>query len=130
MPANTNPIFVLTAVAKGTTIVNSDGTTKKSLVTGGTNGTRIDHIPVSSDDTAAVDLAWWLNDGVTDFYLGNTRIAAGSGYTTIARVDAIATLSPTLGYLFIPSSYILKVNAVAAVTSGKTVTIVATGGDY
>ena len=130
MAANTSPIFELTTTDDGVQFTSTDTTAKKSIQTGGTNGTRIDAIYVSTNDTAAVNLAFYINDTVTDFYIGNVVVAIGSGYTTVARVDAMATLSPRLGYLVLPSGYILKANCVATMTAAKTTDVLATGGDY
>jgi len=130
MPANTTPIFELTPFNAGVTILPADTTTKKTIYTAGANGGRVDSIMVSSDDTAAVNLAFHIYDGATDYYIGNVVVAIGSGYTTVARVEAMTTLAPLLGYLTLKNGYILKANAVVTVTSAKTVTIVAMGGDY
>lgn len=130
MAANTNPIFELTPTAPGVQIANADGTTKKTVKAGTSNGSRLDAIYISTTDTSNDVLNWYMNDGTTDFYLGDTTIAAGAGYTTVARVDVMGTLAPVLGYLVIPSGYTLKVAANAAVTSGKQVDIVTQGGDY
>ena len=130
MAQNTSPIFELVPTDHGVQFTSADTTTMKSIQTGGTNGTRIDAIYVSTNDTAAVNLAFYINDTVTDFYIGNVVVAIGSGYTTVARVDAMATLSPRLGYLVLPSGYILKANCVATMTAAKTTDVLATGGDY
>lgn len=128
--ANTSPIFELTPTVKGVQFTSADTTSKKNVQTGGTNGTRVDSIMVSTNDTATVNLAFYINDGSTDFYIGNVVVAAGSGYTTVARVDAISTLSPILGYLVLPANYILKCNCVATMTAAKTTDVAAMGGDY
>jgi hypothetical protein len=127
---NTSPIFELGIIDKGLQFTSADTSTKKSLVTGGADGTRIDSIMCSTNDTAAVNLAFYINDGSTDLYNGKVNLPAGSGYTSIPRVDAMATLSPTLGYLVLPSGYILKVNCVATMTAVKTTDVVAMGGNY
>lgn len=131
MAANTSPIFELTPINAGITIVNADSTNLKTILTAGADGTRIDGILVSSNDTAAVNLAFYINDGVSDLYIGNVVVAIGSGYTTVVRVDALATLRPaSINALILGAGYVLKANAVVAVTAAKTVTIVAVGGDY
>lgn len=130
MAANTDPIFEKIPVVAGVTILPADTTTKKTVATGATDGTRIDQIAVSSNDTAAVNLAFYINDGSTDLYIGNLNVVAGAGYLTVARLDAILTLAPTLGYLWLPSGYILKANAVATITAAKQVDVVAMGGKY
>jgi len=130
MAQNTSPIFELVPTEKGVSFASGDASTKKTIQTGGTNGTRIDSIMCSTDDTAAVNLAFYINDGATDFYIGNVNLPIGSGYTTIARVEAMRTLAPTLGYLVLPASHLLKANCVATMTAAKITTIVAMGGDY
>lgn len=130
MPANTSPIFELTPTVKSVQFTSADTTAKKSIQTGGTNGTRIDSIMCSTNDTTLVDLAFYINDTVTDYYIGNVRLAIGSGYTTVVRVDAIATLAPLTGFLQLPSGYILKANCVATMTAAKTTDVAAMGGDF
>ena len=99
-------------------------------MTAGSNGSRVDSIMCSTNDTTAVNLAFYINDGSTDYYIGNVNLPIGAGYTTVARVDAISTLAPTLGYLALAPSYVLKANCVATMTSAKTTDVVAMGGDY
>jgi hypothetical protein len=130
MAANTSPIFELTVTSPIVQIAPADTTTKKTLKAGTTNGSRIDAIYVSSTDTAAVVLNWYMNDGSTDFYMGDTTIAIGAGYTTVARADVMGTLAPTLGYIVIPNGYTLKVAANATITAAKVVDVVSQGGDY
>lgn len=130
MAANTSPIFELTVKNAGVTIVPADTTAKKTLYTGGTNGSRIDQLAVSSTDTAAVTTMWYKNVGGTDYHIGDVVIPIGAGYTTVALVDALATLEPTLGYLVLASGEILKVAALATVTAAKQVDLVAQLGDY
>jgi len=131
MAANTSPIFELTvSCGSPQTFTSADASNKKTLVTGGTYGTRLDSIMVSTDDTAAVNLAFYISISGTDYYIGNVNVPAGSGYTTVARVDAMLTLSPVLGYLALPASALLKCNCVATMTAAKTTTIVPMGGDY
>lgn len=131
MAANTSPIFELTVTCGSPqTFASGDTTTKKTLVTGGTNGTRIDSIMCSTDDTTAVNLAFYISISGTDYYIGNVNVPIGSGYTTVARVEAITTLAPALGYLTLPASALLKCNCVATMTAAKTTTVVPMGGDF
>lgn len=130
MAQNTSPIFELVPTIAGQQFTSADTTAKKTIQTGGTNGTRIDSIMCSTNDTTAVNLAFYINDGATDFYIGNVNLPIGSGYTTVSRIDAMATLSPLLGYLVLPPTYILKANCVATMTAAKVTDVVAQGGDY
>ena len=131
MAANTNPIFELTPVNAGQTFVNADSTNLKTLLTAGADGSRIDGILVCSNDTAAMNLAFYINDGASDLYIGNVLVPIGSGYTTVVKVDALSTLKPAYqNFITLKAGYILKANVVVAVTAAKTVTVVVLGGDF
>jgi hypothetical protein len=131
MAANTAPVFQLKPLTDTPqTFVNADGTTKKTLVAGASDSTRVDSISVCSDDTSVRTLDFFLNNGSTDFYIGTVTLPIGSGYTTVGKVDAMTTLAPLLGYLWVPTGWSLKCAMNVAVTSGKTVTVVAHGGVY
>jgi len=130
MAANTSPIFELVPFLKGDTLDDGDTTVAITLITGATAGTRIDSLMCSTDDTAAVNLKFFIDNGGADLYLGVVNVPIGSGYTTVARVEAMATLSPSLGYLVLPNASELKVGCVATMTGAKVTTVVAMGGDY
>lgn len=130
MAANTSPIFELAVVNGVITFASGDTTAKKTVATAGVNGARIDSIMCSTDDTATVNLAFYITISATDYYIGNVNLPIGSGYTTVGRVDAMATLAPTLGYLALAPSAILKANCVATMTAAKTTTVATVGGDY
>ena len=132
MASNFDPVFALTPALVGATFVAADTTTKKNLITGGTNSTRIDSIFCCSNDSADENLAFYINDGSTDYYIGNVPVPAGSGYTNTIRVEALKLLGAyCLGNaLVLKSGHILKCNSVATVTAAKTITVVATGGDF
>jgi len=130
MAANTSPIFELTPFMKGDTLDDGDTTVAITLVTGGANGTRIDSIMCSTNDTAAVNLRFYVDNGGADLYLGVVALAIGSGYTTVVRVEGMATLSPSLGYLILANASELKVSCLATMTAAKITTVVALGGDY
>lgn len=123
------PMWEKIPVVNGVIILPADTTAKKNIATGGADGTRIDQISISSNDTAAVNLAFYIADGGTDYYIGNVPVAISAGYLAVDRVEGIAKLS-RLGYLFLESGQILKVNAVVTITAAKQVDIVTTGGDF
>jgi hypothetical protein len=126
----TTPIFEGTVRVLGVSFASGDTTTLKSLGSIGASGTRIDSIMVSTNDTVAVNLAFYINDGATDHYIGNVNVPIGSGYTTVARVEALLTLAPQLGYLVIPAGYLLKAACVATMSANRITSVVAMGGDY
>jgi hypothetical protein len=130
MAANTSPIFELAPFLKGDTLDDGDTTVAITLITGAANGTRIDSLKCTTNDTAAVNLRFYIDNGGADLYLGVVALAIGSGYTTVEPVEGMTTLSPTLGYLVLPSASELKVSCLATMTAAKVTTILAMGGDY
>lgn len=131
MPANTSPIFTLTPRVDGVQYTSTDTTTKKTIFTPGTNGSRIDGITVASTDTAAVLLNVYLNDGTTDFFLGSVNVPAGTGYSGGARVDVLASLgTPATGALVLPSGRTLKAACNATMTASKVLDLLVQGGDF
>ena len=130
MAAGTSPIFEAAVKNAGVQFTSADTTAKKTIYTGAANGSRIDSIPCSTNDTVTVNLAFYITSGGTDYYIGNVNLPIGAGYTSVLRVDAVSTLSPLLGYLVLASGDILKTNCVAAMTAAKTTDVLAFGGDY
>lgn len=114
---------------------STDTTTKKILVTAGTDGTLIDNISATSDDTVDIIAVLTLNDATTDFQIGEVTIPAGSGTDgTLPSVNLLdSTKLPFLqarGGLPLETLWTLKINAKVTMTAAKTLAIVAYGGDY
>lgn len=130
MAAGTAPIFVDSVGNDMVQIVPADTTAKKTLVTAGADGSRVDEIYVCSTDTAAVVLNFYITRSGTDYYIGDVTVPIGAGYTTVTRKDCMAVLAPILGALFLENGDVLKVAANATITAAKQVDICAQGGDY
>ena len=130
MAANVSPIFALTPINKGTQFTISDTTAKKSVLVAGANGSLVEGIVISTNDTTAVDLAFYINDGTTDFYLGVVHVPIGSGYTSVARVDGLAVLTPPDGPFVLQATYTLKAACVATMTTAKTTDLLVIAGNY
>jgi hypothetical protein len=129
MTANPNPVFELIPVGGPATFVNADGTGLKTLVTAGADGCRIDAISITSNSTAAENLAFWIQIGGTDYYIGVVLIPIGSGYTTVVKVDGLVPLKPAYqNFILLPPNALLRCSAVVAITAAKTVTVIAMGG--
>ena len=115
---------------------NSDGTTIKDVLTAGADGTRIDHMFISSDDTSAQDVTLYLNDGTNNIWLGTVNVPAGSG-SGVVNMTAVNLMDNTkLAMLDLDSKLYMKAadkimaNVNVAVTAGKIIYVVAIGGDY
>jgi hypothetical protein len=129
------PIYPDTIKNAALDIENADGTTKQLLLTAGSNGARIGSIGVVSNDTSAIVLNIFYNDGTTDFLLGSVSIPTLSG--TDGSTPAVALLnSADLPFLnedlsfFLEAGDSIKIAPHSAVTSAKKVTLIAQYGDY
>lgn len=132
MAANTAPIFSLTPVAKTVQVsvanAGRDGTgTLGTILTGGTNGTRIDKVNVKATVTTTAGMIRLFIDDLTNVRLWKE-----------VPVDAITAAANTPAFEFelrnsdgsalvvIPSGYILK----ASTHNAEAINVTAVGGDY
>lgn len=140
MSASTSPIFYGTAKTSAVQIANADGTTKKTVLTAGSNGSILLGVQATTTDSAANDVGLYIQIGGsgTAYPIGGKRVAALSGDATTANPSAAVSLLdvgqfPFLlpdGSLQLGAGDILQAAVQATVTSAKTVTIVAQYGDY
>lgn len=139
MAANTSPIFGLTPKTTGTAFTNATGTTVTTICTAGANGSRVLSVNAVTSDSSPNDVNLYVKVGGagTAFNLGGKRVPASSGdvvASTTASVSLLdATQIPTIladGSIQLGASDVLQAGVVAAVTSGKTLTIFASSIDY
>lgn len=135
MAANTSPIFVLTANNKGITFVNADGTTLKDVFVAGTNGSRLASIAATTNDTSTNNVKIEIYDGSTAYWAGTVAVPTLSGTDgSTAAVNLLSlSMCPWLnsdGSLFLPTGWKVQVAPLVAVTTAKTLTLVALGADY
>lgn len=139
MTGTATPIFPQTVKSYTAQVLPADTTTKKTLVTGATNGTKIESITVASTDTAARDLQLWLTVSAVDYLLATVSIPANSGNTNaLPAVDILRSAQwPGLSYdasgnkmFYIASGAVLKIATLATVTAAKEIDAVASGGDF
>jgi len=129
------PIYPDTIKSAGLDIVNADGTSLQTLLTAGSGGARVNYIGAVSDDTAAMVVELYVNDGTTDFLIGAASIPTLSG--TDGSAPAVSILNsddmPFIGEdlsIYLEGGHILKAAVAAAVTTAKKVTLLASYGDY
>ena len=137
MAANLKPIFIkegLNTTANtqiGNTIANADGTDKKTVITGATDGTLIYDIIAKSTDSVARDITVYLHDGTTDWPLGVIPVGAEADSVSLLDTAYIPALNKRDdAAIILPSGYSLNVASDAAVTEATAITCVAYGGNY
>lgn len=132
------PIFVGSINVGQQTFVNADGTTKKTLLTAGSSGSRVDTISATSDDTSTRVMQLWITSAGTDYLLGEVSITLGAG--SDGSTKAISCLNTTdlpwvrseggNPVIYLESGEVLKAMMKVAVTAAKTIYVRAQGGDY
>jgi hypothetical protein len=121
-------------------ITNGTGTTAQTLYTGGSNGSKITGIVLTSTDTSAQTVQVAIVYSSTTYILGTVAVPAGAG--TNGTTPAVNAMAPAiLPGLPIDSSgqpYFLLKNAsdtitvvpLATITSGKIISAIAVAGDF
>lgn len=132
MAANTTPIFTITPqvgrVRIATANAARDGTgTLGAVITGGTNGTRIDRIVITATATTTAGMIrLFIDDG------SNVRAWKEVVVTAITVGAAVAAFTATISspdsqpLLVLPSTYILK----AGTHNAESFDVTCSAGDY
>lgn len=130
MPANTTPIFtavpIIGVVAIATANTNLDGTgTIATLVTGSTNGTKIDRITITATVTTTAGMIRFFIDPNT----GTNYMFAEATVAAVTPSASVPAFTKTLVFdrgLVLPADYLLRVSTEKATNFN----IVAYGGTY
>ena len=139
MAVTSTPIYPQTHVTSVITIANADGTNKKTIYTGGTNGSLVENISITNTDTSAYTLNIYVTSGGTDYLMGTINIPLSSGNTTSAaslNLLAQSNFTPlntdAFGnkYLYLANGAVLKGALTGTITSPKLITFIAQGVDF
>lgn len=132
MPANTTPIFSLTPqvgrVRIATANTNRDGTgTLGSVITGGTNGTRVDRIVITATVTTTAGMVrLFIDDGTNIRAWKEVTVSAVTVAASTPAFTATISSPDTAPLLVLPSAYILK----AGTHNAEQIDVVAMASDY
>jgi hypothetical protein len=139
MPTVAAPIYPQVINTPVQQILPADVSNLKTLYTGGTNGSRLEHLSCISTDTAARDLAFYFTVSSVDYLLATLNVPINSGNTNaIYPVDifthpAFSWLPIDANgnrYMYIASGVVLKVKSTTTVTTAKAIQFNIFGGDY
>ena len=136
MAANTEPVFIASALnttantSIGTTILPADTTDLKDVVSGATDGTVIQDLIASTDETDARNLTIYLHDGTTSWPLGTVEVGIGATSASLLNTTDIPSLDKRDdGAILLASGQKIQVASDDTVTADKTIWIVALGGN-
>lgn len=136
---NVNATFVRQPSNGLATISTGSGTAGVTVYTGGTSGTKIVAITVSSCSTASSDVTWGITNGGTFYTMGTRQIVAAAG--TSNSLPSYNLLDATFAplpldsdgntYVLLKSSLdTLTVKAQNATIASGLIYIVAQSGDF
>lgn len=114
MAANTSPIFTITPVIGrvriSTANTGRDGSgTLGTVVTGGTNGTRIDRVIITATGTTTAGMIrLFIDDGTNIRAWKEVVVSAITVAASTAAFSATISSTDTAPLLVLPSTYILK----------------------
>lgn len=115
--------------------IDSDGTIGKTVFTAGASGSRVLAMVATSDSLSALQFTLTLERSSVSYKL-DTFTIPGADLTTpttnwnMLDPEWLSWLDPNEPHLIVPSGVTLKVTPIAAVPSGKEVSIIVMGGDF
>ncbi len=137
MAVTATPVFVQNPKLGKTSILPADTTTLKTVVTAGTNGSKVSAIIASSTDTGTRIVQLYLTRSATDFLIGSTIVAIGAGTDGAANTSNLLTSIPGLPvdndgqpYLFLENGDTLRAKVTVTVTAAKEIDVFAIYGDF
>lgn len=138
MPTAT-PIFPQTVKNYVAQILPADASNVKTLVTGATNGTKIEALTVASTDSSARDVQLVMTISSVVYILATVSIPATAGsVNSVPAVDILRNAQwPGLSYdangnriLYVANGAVLGIKALTTVTTAKEIDVLAVGGDF
>lgn len=140
MAGTATPIFQQSIKNGAVQIANSDASNLKTIVTPGTNGSKVENLLVTSTDSSARDLQLIVTKGGVDYILGTISVPANTGNTngvTPINFFAHANMLNYLNvdnngnrFLFLENGSVLKAKTLTTVTSTRVLNLFAQYGDY
>lgn len=140
MPANTTPIFPLTPVSTGLSVVNASAITARTAITGttglslcftaGANGSRIDtSVMQATGTTLAGVMDFWIYDGTTSRLFYEQAVSVVTGSTTVIGLNSAINWTNVNGGvpLLLPTGYALYCSSQVA---SQLIGVLTQGGSY
>lgn len=139
MSGTATPIFPQTVRNWSAQINNAAGTASQTLLTGGTNGSKLESLIAVNTDSTAHDVQLWVTISSVSYLLGTISLPATAGNVdSVPSVDILRSSQiPGLAYdangnryLYVANGAVLSVAVLVAVASGKLVQLFGQGGDF
>lgn len=132
MASNTDPIFTitprLTSARMTAANTNRDGTgTVYDVITGATNGTRVDRVVVKAEVTTTAGMVrLYIYDGSTTRFLAEAIVTAITVGAAVKSFEYEFSRVDGLPFCVLPNTYVLR----ASTHNAEAMIVSALGGDY
>lgn len=139
MAVTNTPIFPQALNTGIVQILAADTQTYKTLFTAGVNGSKVEAIFMSSNDTSARDVTLNITRSASNFQISQINIPLTAGFLNSAPSVNIMGNSQVVGlprdpngnpYIYLKSGDTLTINAPVTLTAAKSITAIAMGGDF
>lgn len=145
MAGTATPIFPQTIKNYAVQILPADTTTLKTLVTGATNGTKVEMVNMGSTDSSARDVQFWMTISAVNYLIATVNIPANAGNTNAIQALSLLTSAASTPflpffqfpmdsngnrYLYVASGSVLKVACLTTVTAAKELDFLVQAGDF
>jgi hypothetical protein len=131
MPSFVQGTQAVQPTVQATTFLPADTTVAKSILAAQIGPWHLFEITITSDDTAAQVVDFFLHIGATNTLIGSAAVPAGSGKAGVAPVSWLHdALTATLTGLDFHGQASLQAGMEATVTTAKTVTVTVWFADY
>lgn len=120
-------------------IVPADASTLKTVFTPGASGSKLDHVLITSTDTSARDIQFYLTISAVDYLLGTISIPANSGFTNSVSIVSLLDHTRMTGmltdvngnkFVILAAGSVLKAKMLTTITAAKVVNVITQGGDF
>lgn len=140
MAVTATPVFPQVPKSFKVQILPADASGLKTIATGGTNGSKVNAIVVSSSDTAARDVSWGITNTSIFYVMGTVTIPITAGQIAATPAVNLLDITKTPGLpidadgnpyiLLASSSDTLQIKALTTVTAAKEIDVSAVGADF
>lgn len=133
------PMFVQTIQTWPVQLTISNTTVAVTLITAGTNGSRINGLFATLSDTTTRDIILSIYNGTTTFQLAQINLPITSGYLNSAptvnllngtQLPNVSVDSNGNPYMDLKAGEILQVAMGTTITTAKTCNVIGWGGDF
>lgn len=141
MAVTSTPVFPQNIQNWGASFTSADTTTRKTIISAGTNGTKVEFFDFATDESTSRVFSIYLSDGTNDYQLGVLNVLNAAGNTAALGSPPLSVLQggnfPNFPFdnngnrfIYLKAGWSIKVACQSTITAAKTVWVKAFGSDF